>query len=268
MLLVPFLTTTVHAQITPLDDAYTDTAKPTTNYGKAITLDVAGSTQTAYITFDLTSIPSGYTGSSVAKASLKLYVNTVTTAGSFNVDYVNGSWTEATIDASNAPPPGATIAASVPLVKAQALDYVVIDITPAVQAWLNGTEPNYGIALVANSTFAATFDSKESKTQSHPPELDLVFAGGGTITGVPKVRCMEIIDEIEPVARGPYTGSIGYISNAGDMDLNIIIRTFVIKDRMAHVQVGAGIVADSDPEREYYETLQKAEALKSALERL
>jgi len=88
---------------------------------------------------------------------------------------------------------------------------------------------------------------------------------GGTITGVPKVRCMEIIDELEPVARGPYTGSIGYFSNAGDMDMNIIIRTFVVKDGTAHIQVGAGIVADSDPAAEYFETLQKAEALKKAL---
>jgi anthranilate/para-aminobenzoate synthase component I len=97
--------------------------------------------------------------------------------------------------------------------------------------------------------------------------FDLVRAvfPGGTITGVPKVRCMEIIDELEPVARGPYTGSIGYISNAGDMDLNIIIRTFVIKEGIAHIQVGAGIVADSDPEREYDETIQKAEALQKAL---
>ena len=100
--------------------------------------------------------------------------------------------------------------------------------------------------------------------------FDLVRAvfPGGTITGVPKVRCMEIIDELEPVARGPYTGSIGYISNAGDMDLNIIIRTFVVKDGKLHVQVGAGIVADSDPGREYLETLQKAEALRKALEML
>ena len=89
---------------------------------------------------------------------------------------------------------------------------------------------------------------------------------GGTITGVPKVRCMEIIDELEPVTRGPYTGSIGYISFNGDMDLNIIIRTFVIKNKTAYVQVGAGIVADSDPEREYYETLKKAEALIKTLE--
>lgn len=89
---------------------------------------------------------------------------------------------------------------------------------------------------------------------------------GGTITGVPKVRCMEIIDELEPVARGPYTGSLGYISFTGAMDLNIIIRTFVIKDSTAYVQAGAGIVADSDPEREYYETLKKAEALIKTLE--
>jgi len=100
--------------------------------------------------------------------------------------------------------------------------------------------------------------------------FDLIRAvfPGGTITGVPKVRCMEIIDELEPMARGPYTGSIGYLSNTGDMDLNIIIRTFVVKDGIAHIQVGAGIVADSVPEQEYFETLQKAEALKKALELL
>lgn len=91
---------------------------------------------------------------------------------------------------------------------------------------------------------------------------------GGTITGVPKVRCMEIIDELEPVSRGPYTGSVGYISFNGAMDLNIIIRTFVIKEGRAYVQAGAGIVADSDPEREYYETLKKAEALIRTLEQL
>ncbi|HXW68719.1 MAG TPA: anthranilate synthase component I family protein, partial [Dissulfurispiraceae bacterium] len=89
---------------------------------------------------------------------------------------------------------------------------------------------------------------------------------GGTITGVPKVRCMEIIDELEPVARGPYTGSLGYVGFSGSMDLNIIIRSFVLKDKYAYVQAGAGIVADSDPEREYYETLKKAEALIKTIE--
>jgi len=97
--------------------------------------------------------------------------------------------------------------------------------------------------------------------------FDLIRAAfpGGTITGCPKVRCMQIIDELEPLARGLYTGSVGYLSFNGDMDLNIIIRTFVIKGQDAYVQVGAGIVADSDPTREYYETLYKAEALLKAL---
>jgi anthranilate/para-aminobenzoate synthase component I len=79
---------------------------------------------------------------------------------------------------------------------------------------------------------------------------------------------MEIIDEIEPTRRGPYTGSIGYIGFNGNMDLNIIIRTFLIKEGRAYVQAGAGIVADSDPEREYYESLKKAEALIKILEYL
>jgi len=79
------------------------------------------------------------------------------------------------------------------------------------------------------------------------------------------VRCMEIIDELESVARGPYTGSIGYIANTGDADMNIIIRTFVVKNKQAYIQVGAGIVADSNPAREYQETLEKAEALRKAL---
>jgi len=88
---------------------------------------------------------------------------------------------------------------------------------------------------------------------------------GGTITGTPKIRSMEIIDELEKVARSIYTGSIGYLNYGGEMDLNIVIRTFVIADGHAYIQVGAGIVADSDPEREYYETLHKAEALITAV---
>lgn len=100
--------------------------------------------------------------------------------------------------------------------------------------------------------------------------VDIIMAmfPGGTITGVPKIRCMEIIDELEPTKRGPYTGSIGYISYSGNIDFNIIIRSFIIRDGWAHVQVGAGIVADSDPDREYEETLYKAEALLKTLEAL
>jgi para-aminobenzoate synthetase component 1 len=88
---------------------------------------------------------------------------------------------------------------------------------------------------------------------------------GGTITGVPKIRCMEIIEELEPVRRGAYTGSFGYIGWNGDLDLNIIIRTLVLTAVKAYLQVGAGIVADSDPAREYEETLYKAEAFFSSV---
>lgn len=91
------------------------------------------------------------------------------------------------------------------------------------------------------------------------------FFPGGTITGAPKVRSMEVIDSLEPVARGPYTGSLGYFSFTGDMDFNIIIRSLVVKDGTAHLQVGAGIVADSDPQKEYDETLYKAEAVLAAI---
>lgn len=88
---------------------------------------------------------------------------------------------------------------------------------------------------------------------------------GGSITGAPKIRSMEIIEELEPVRRGIYTGSIGYIDFAGKSDLNIVIRTFIIKGNRAYFQVGGGIVADSSPEAEYRETLDKARALLAAL---
>ena len=90
--------------------------------------------------------------------------------------------------------------------------------------------------------------------------LRAVFPGG-TITGCPKVRCMEIINELETESRGPYCGSFGYIGFARYMDLNIIIRSILLKNGRACFNVGAGIVADSCPEKEYLETLDKAEAM-------
>ena len=84
---------------------------------------------------------------------------------------------------------------------------------------------------------------------------------GGSITGAPKIRSMEIIDETEPTARGIYTGSIGFIGIDGSVCLNIAIRTIIIKDRKAYAQAGGGIVADSDPEAEWQETIVKARAL-------
>jgi anthranilate synthase component 1 len=88
----------------------------------------------------------------------------------------------------------------------------------------------------------------------------------GTVTGTPKVRAMEIIDELEPVKRGVYAGAVGYIGYHGDMDLAIAIRTGVVKDELLHVQAAAGIVADSVAESEWTETNIKARALLRAAE--
>ncbi|MBI5376310.1 MAG: aminodeoxychorismate synthase component I [Candidatus Schekmanbacteria bacterium] len=88
---------------------------------------------------------------------------------------------------------------------------------------------------------------------------------GGSMTGTPKIRAMQIIEELEPVRRGIYSGSLGYISFNGDMDLNIIIRTLVFWRGKAYLQVGGAIVADSNPEKEYMETMYKAESLLEAL---
>ncbi len=88
----------------------------------------------------------------------------------------------------------------------------------------------------------------------------------GTVSGAPKVRAMEIIDELEPVKRGIYAGSVGYLGFNGDMDLAIAIRTAVVKDGQLHVQAGAGIVADSDPDAEWQETQNKARAVLRAAE--
>jgi anthranilate synthase component 1 len=88
----------------------------------------------------------------------------------------------------------------------------------------------------------------------------------GTVSGAPKIRAMEIIDELEPQRRGPYAGAVGYIGFDGNMDMCITIRTIMMKNQVAYVQAGAGIVADSDPGREYQETLHKAQALAEAIE--
>lgn len=89
---------------------------------------------------------------------------------------------------------------------------------------------------------------------------------GGTITGCPKIRTMEIIEELEPVGRGFYTGALGWISYSGEMELNIVIRSMLVHEGVAYVQSGAGIVADSEPDRELDETNRKARALWLALD--
>ena len=88
----------------------------------------------------------------------------------------------------------------------------------------------------------------------------------GTVSGAPKVRAMEIIDELEPIARGPYAGAVGYLDFSGNVDTAICLRTVVLADGMAWVQAGAGLVYDSDPALEYEETMNKAAAALAAVQ--
>jgi anthranilate synthase component 1 len=88
----------------------------------------------------------------------------------------------------------------------------------------------------------------------------------GTVSGAPKVRAMQIIDELEPTRRGSYAGAVGFVSHTGDVDMCIAIRTILIKDGVAHVQAGGGVVYDSDPGKEYEESRNKAKAALKAIE--
>ena len=98
-----------------------------------------------------------------------------------------------------------------------------------------------------------------------PGEAIAAVFPGGTITGCPKVRCMEIISELESGARGAYTGSFGYLNRDGSLDLNILIRTIVVRDNIVTFRAGSGIVADSQPDAELEETRAKAKGLIRAL---
>jgi anthranilate synthase component 1 len=88
----------------------------------------------------------------------------------------------------------------------------------------------------------------------------------GTVTGAPKIRAMEIIEELEPTRRGLYAGAVGYLSFTGNLDAAINIRTILFDGRKAYIQAGAGIVADSDPAREYGETMHKALGMMAAID--
>jgi anthranilate synthase component 1 len=107
-----------------------------------------------------------------------------------------------------------------------------------------------------------------SKLKSGMDAIDLFKASfpAGTVSGAPKVRAMEIIEELENRKRGPYAGAVGYFSFSGEMDTCITIRTILLSKGKAYIQAGAGIVADSDPYLEYQESLNKAKGMLKALE--
>ena len=128
-------------------------------------------------------------------------------------------------------------------------------------------KPSEFISLEKYSTVFHLVSTISGRLKKGVDAVDCLLATfpGGSITGAPKIRSMEIIEELEPVKRGIYTGAIGYISFDGNMDTSIVIRTILVKDKKIYFQVGGGIVYDSDPEKEYLETLDKAKGMMRAL---
>jgi para-aminobenzoate synthetase component 1 len=108
----------------------------------------------------------------------------------------------------------------------------------------------------------------EGKLRPEITFVDLLRATfpGGSVTGAPKIRAMQIIEQLEPLRRGPYCGAIGYLASDGSIEFNLAIRTMIVKDNQVHIPVGGGIVADSNPAAEYEETLVKAKAMFAALD--
>ena len=167
------------AQAPPSQDAYT-TLNSTNNNGSATTLSVSVGTgvgTVSYVQFDLSLLPQGVT---VNKATLRLYVDSFSTAGSFDVYQVNGSWAESTLNYYNAPSIGSSATGGHPvaITSSRLRTFVLIDITPLAQAWVNGSTPNYGVALrLTTSAGNFQFDSKENTTASHQPELEIELNG-------------------------------------------------------------------------------------------
>lgn len=172
------------SQFMPTDDAYVSNYQPKINYGAAQFLIVNGVINNAFVQFDLSSLPAGYTSANVAKATLRLYVNTVSAPGTFNVNYVLGSWSEKGITGRTVPAIGATVVSGVVVSAGMTGKFLVIDITPALDAWLDGIVTNDGLAFVGDSAIDVVFTSKENTAASHPPELDIIFNANG-LQGTP-----------------------------------------------------------------------------------
>lgn len=174
-----------HAQEARLtDDARVSSGQPNTNFnaGNAgLNLQILSGTDRSFLKFDLSTLPTGTTGNNVAKAVLRTWVNTLTTAGSINVVRVTGAWAEGTITNANAPALGANAATAVPVTGTNS--FVTVDVTALVRDWLNGVLPNNGLALVGNAAGTSVrLDSKENTLTSHEPVLEITLPGS---TGQP-----------------------------------------------------------------------------------
>ena len=171
-----FATSVAGAQAPPSADTFVSSIAPTKNFGSGPLLAVQ-SGSTSYIQFDLSGVPASAT---VSKATLRLYVDSYSQAGKFDVYEIDSPWSEHALNFSNAPSLGASATGGIPVSvsKSSLNQFVLVDITRLVQRWLSGNVPNNGIALaLVGTTGSFGFDSKESQFTSHEPELELAYLG-------------------------------------------------------------------------------------------
>lgn len=177
MLLLLLVTTASQGQAVLTGNSFTSSFTPRANYSESIAM-VVGSGANTYLQFSFAGLPSGLNGSNVSAANLVVFVDDVATAGTIDVYAVNGWWSASTINYNNAPALGTKILSAVPV---GAPGYVSLNVTSTVQAWLNGTLANDGIALVptSGSSILVAIDSITNILTSHPPQLNLVLVSAG-----------------------------------------------------------------------------------------
>ena len=189
-----------HATQAPVvGDSYVNSAYPTTNYGALTNLYVGGG-GTAFIQFDLSSLPSGTTSSQIGKATLRVFVNRVNTSGAVTVQAVSGSWSESGITYASMPALGSTVSSFTP---AAADQFFTIDVTSLVQGWVTSPSTNFGLAL-SSATGNVVLDSKESQQTSHAAELDITVIDQGPVGPIGPQGPQGIQGTVGPIgAQGP-----------------------------------------------------------------
>ncbi|MBI4593942.1 MAG: DNRLRE domain-containing protein [Candidatus Rokubacteria bacterium] len=223
------------------DDARTSSATQADqdrNFGTNANLRVS-STAKSYIKFDFSTLPSGTVGSDVAKATLKLWADSLTMAGSVDVRRITAGWIEETITWNNAPPLGPVDGAGT---VGEVFSFIVVDVTQLVKNWLDGTQANHGLALETLGSTDVTFDSKEDPQRGHEPQLEIVLAtgtvdGGGTVNTVPKFTTATTLGNSAIVDVG---GKVGIGTTNPDSSRNLTIGNGGTESYVAGITINTG----------------------------
>ncbi len=183
---VSLISTLSQAQLPPSEDTFVSVTKSSTSYGGNATLAVQSKgNATTFVRFDLSSMPAAITAAEINKATLRLFVSGITSAGTMDVYEITSDWGEGTVTYNTSPTLGPVIAQGVNIPLSSLNNFVTVDITAALQAWVSNPSSNFGIALVASplSSISVAFDSKEAVNTSHEPELLLGMIGPQGPTG-------------------------------------------------------------------------------------